>query len=392
MRITFAKIKQKAREWWKLHFRLLPVTTCKGYAFRWKLQYIIVKPQEEALIAPVHYAGETQREDVKGLLNERYIAILPNVDIIGASNVVIGKDSFIYDLLANKKETYNITDRGLFRVLNSPVRIGKDYVLCYYNKGNAIEKGLCFVGNFSGNYYHFIYEILIKWYIIEQLEISRDIPVLIDASARNIPQFKELLSLFSGEREIIYLEKNELRHVSLLYYPSPVNIIPPNLKKMEYMKTEDVVFDKDAILYLRDRFLLYTGNNTQATPKKFFISRKSTKWRQYNEEDVIRVVKDLGYEVVYPETMTAREQFLLFYNAEDIVAASGAALSNIICCRPKTRISVLMSVRFEGAIFSTIAKVLNLELVYLVGTVTNYNNVQSDFTIDCAKLRELLIR
>ncbi len=392
MRITFAKIIQKAREWRKLHFRLLPVATCKEYTFRWKLQYKIVKPKEEVTVTPVYYAGEPKREDVKGLLNERYIAILPNVDIIGSSNVVIGKDSFIYDLLANKKKTYNITDRGLFRILNSPVRIGKDYVLCYFNKGNAIDKGLCFVGNFSGNYYHFIYEILIKWYLIEQLEIPKDIPVLIDASARNIPQFKELLSLFSRKREIVYLEKNELRHVSSLYYPSLVNIIPPNLKKLEYMKTEDVVFDKDAILYLRERFLSYIDDNTQATPKRFFISRKSTKWRQYNEEDVIMVVKDLGYEVVYPETMTAREQFLLFNNAEDIVAASGAALSNIICCRPKTRINVLMSVRFDGAIFSTLAKVLNLELVYLVGKVTNYNNVQSDFNIDCAELKKLLIR
>lgn len=393
MRISLEKITRKSREWSSQHYRLLPVSTCKEYAVNNDVTYTVLKEGEKALVTPVRYVDEPIREDVMGFLPERYFCLLRNVEIIGASNVVIGKDSFIYDLLANKKETYNITDIGLFRVWNSPVRLGKKYLPCYQIEGERIEKGINFVGNFSGNYYHYIYEILVKWYLVDKMNIPPDVPVIVDASARKIPQFAELLYIFSSGRDVIYVERGELRRVNELYYPSMVNFIPPNLKKMEDLRTEDVVFDLDSISYLRTHFLSCmgeTGSIHQNTPKKFFISRKSTKWRQYNEDEVIKVVVSKGYEVVYPEMMTVKEQFSLFNNADEIVAASGAAISNIICCKPGTKVLVLVSVRIDGAIFSTIAKTLGIDMRYMVGTITNYNNVQSDFRIDCDQLKEVL--
>lgn len=393
MRISLKKITRKAKEWTSQHYRLLPVSTCKEYAVNNDVTYTVLKEGEKALVTPVRYVDEPIREDVMGFLPERYFCLLRNVEIIGASNVVIGKDSFIYDLLANKKETYNITDIGLFRVWNSPVRLGKKYLPCYQIEGEKIEKGINFVGNFSGNYYHYIYEILVKWYLVDKMDIPPDVPVIVDASARKIPQFAELLHIFSSGRDVIYVERGELRRVNELYYPSMVNFIPPNLKKMEDLRTEDVVFDLDSISYLRTHFLSCmgeTGSIHQNTPKKFFISRKNTKWRQYNEDEVIKVVVSKGYEVVYPEMMTVKEQFSLFNNADEIVAASGAAISNIICCRPGTKVLVLVSVRIDGAIFSTIAKTLGIDMRYMVGTITNYNNVQSDFRIDCDQLKEVL--
>lgn len=392
MRVSIEKIKRKAKEWTSQHYRLLPVSTCKEYTRFSGDSYTVLKNSEMRLVTPVRYVGEPVRDDIEGFLPERYFCVLRNVEIIGASNVIICKAQFIYDLLVNKKETYNITDRGLFRVWNSPVHLFKRYFLCYKSIGEGINKGICLTGNFSGNYYHYIYEILVKWHLIDNMNIPADVPILVDAPARDIPQFAELLTIFAGDRDIIYIEKDELRRVKELYYPSMVNFIPPNLKKMEYLRTEDVVFDMEAITYLRSRFLSYKGDLLLNGPKKFFISRKSSKWRQYNEEEVIKVVESNGYKVVYPETMTIKEQFALFNQADEIVAASGAALSNIICCKPAARVLILVSVHVDGAIFSTIANSLHVDMQYLVGTITNYNNVQSDFTIDCQKLNKALQR
>lgn len=390
MRISIAKIIKKAKEWSSLHYRLLPVTTTKEYALYSDMQYTEVKHTERVHVTPVQYIGESPRQDVIGMLPERYVCLLQDVSIIGASNVILCKEKFLYDLLVNKKDTYNITDRGLFRIWNSPIHIANYYFLCFKNKGERIKSAICLVGNYSGNYYHFIFEILIKWFLLDHIDIPVSVPIVVDASARDIPQFKELLSLFSGDRELIYVEKEELRTIELLYYPSLVNSIPPNVKKMEYLLTEDIVFDYNALLYLRNRFLSYIKGYTINTPKKFFISRKNTKWRQYNEEDVIQVVNSLGYEVVYPETMSIKEQFCLFNQADEIIGASGAALSNIICCKPKAKVLVLVSVRIDAAIFSSIARCFDIELNYFSGTITNYNNVQSDFVIDCNQLRKVL--
>ena len=123
MRVSLEKIKRKAKEWSSQHYRLLPVSTCKEYALNNGATYIVLKDSEAVTVTPVRYVGEPVREDVDGTLPERYFCLLKDVEVIGASNVVIGNSFFIYDLLANKKETYNITDRGLFRIWNSPIHI-----------------------------------------------------------------------------------------------------------------------------------------------------------------------------------------------------------------------------------------------------------------------------
>lgn len=52
--------------------------------------------------------------------------------------------------------------------------------------------------------------------------------IVYDLLVNRVPQFLEILGLFKGEREIIYIEEQELCKVSRLYYPSFVHQIPPN--------------------------------------------------------------------------------------------------------------------------------------------------------------------
>lgn len=51
-----------------------------------------------------------------------------------------------------------------------------------------------------------------------------------------------------------------------------------------------------------------------------------------------------GFDVVYPETLTIREQAALFATADVVVGIHGAGLSNIIYCKPGTRV-----IEFYGA-------------------------------------------
>ena len=390
MRITLKKICQKAVEWSNFHYRLLTVSTYHDYSMSHNGQYMTIQKECHMPVTPVKYVGEKQQEDVFGILPEQYFTILSGVSVIGASNVIIAGKFLLYDLLKKKKNNYNITDKGLFRVLNSPIHIGRKYFACYIEKGAGVPCAICLIGNYSGNLYHFIYEILSKWYIIQNLDIPNEIPLLVDASVREIPQFKDMMSIFSGRREIIYVEKLQCRDVAKLYYPSMVNMIPPNMKKMEFLISEDIVFDIKSIYFLRCSFLKEIEAMNYPVHPKIFISRKSTRWRKYNEDEIIDVVISKGFKVVYPELMTIREQFFLYSHVDYIIAASGAALSNIICCKPNTKVLVLISNRLDLTIYSTIAKSLDIDLTYLSGKITNYNNVQSDFIIDCDELRNVL--
>lgn len=386
----FHRIGNKIKAWKSLNHCFLHVITCADYCASSHQTYILFKNRRDVPVTPVKYVGEHQRADVIGTLNESYLAILEDASVVGSSNVIICGDKMIYDMLLNKKKTYYITDKGLFQCHNTTVHIGKKYIVCYKEKDDDIEEAICLVGNFSSNYYHFVLEILVKWYIVDGVGIPNSVPIVVDSCARDIPQFKELLSIFAPQRRIIYVDNMHMLKVRKLYYPSMVNKLPPNLKKMESLVSEDTVFDMDAIRYLQGLFLDYLGKDRTIIPKKIFISRKNTKRRHYNEEEVIKVAVSKGYEIVYPEMMTIKEQFKLFYCANHILAASGAALTNILCCRPGTKVLVLVSVRLDGTIFSSIAKTLGLRLQYLVGDITNYNNIQSDFIIDCSLLEKTL--
>lgn len=385
MRITLGKIFTKINEWKSLKFSINTVSLIKN-----KIPeecYNLIKEASFAPVTPVCYMNEPQRKSVNGVLSERYIACLRNAAIVGSSNCLFLNGFLLYDLLNIKNKKINITDIGLFRIWNKPIHIGRYYICCYRKRGASIDKGIYLGGNFSGNLYHYVYEYIIKFYLIEQGSIPLDIPVIVDSSVKRIPQFKEILDIFT-KRSILYVDRLEKRTVNLLYYPSFVNTIPPNISKMEIVATEDVVFDIEAILFLRRKFMMYIGLNNMKASRKIFISRNVTHWRRYNEAEIMQLLTELNYEIVYPESMSYKEQLILFNQASDIIAASGAALTNIICCQPKTNVTVLISTKIDLAIFSTIAKTIDINLKYISGNITNYKNVQSDFEINCKVLKE----
>lgn len=385
MRITLKKIFTKINEWKSLKFSINKASLIKNRIP--KECYNLIKEASLAPVTPVCYINESQRKSVDGKLPERYIAFLRNATIVGSSSCLFFDGFLLYDLLIKKNRKVNITDIGLFRIWNKPIHIGRYYICCYHKIGASIDKGIYIGGNFSGNLYHYVYEYIIKFYLIQQDAIPLDIPIIVDSSVKRIPQFKEILDIFT-KRTIIYVDKLEMRKVSLLYYPSFVNAIPPNMSKMETVSTEDVVFDIEAILFLRKKFMLYIGSSDMKASRKIFISRKVTKWRKYNEAEIMQFLTEMDYEIVYPESMSYKEQLILFNQASDIVAASGAALTSIICCQPKTNVTVLISTKIDLAIFSTIAKTIGVNLKYISGNITNYNNVQSDFKINCQVLRK----
>jgi capsular polysaccharide biosynthesis protein len=126
------------------------------------------------------------------------------------------------------------------------------------------------------------------------------------------------------------------------------------------------------------------------TANKIFISRKVSQNRSYNEEELIKIACQHGYTVVYPEQFSVREQFALFSQVDSIIAASGAALSNIVCCKPGCKILVLTSSHWNLTVFSNIAGHLNLDMEYMCGKTDNPNDVQSGFVIDAGIFRKVL--
>lgn len=352
-------------------------------------KYTIVEEPKLDFVSQVCYIGDEEREDIKVQLKEKYLLEIGDCCVLGGSNAIFSKGYVIHDNVVYAEKSERITDKGLFRIFNEAVHVGNRYVINYLQKGQDVNSAINLCGNYSSNLYHFVYEILSKFYILSKIRIPQNIPILLDYSAKRIPQFAELVNQFSNQRSIIYVKPEELIQVKYCYHPSQCHTIPMNYKDMKLCSSEDVKLDRDVLRFLREHILRMVSAEIES-PKRFFISRKSTKWRSYNEDEVIEVVKNFGYTVVYPEEMTYQQQVSMFHNAEYIIAASGAALTNLICCRQGCRILTLISTRIDLSIFSTVATTFGIDLKYMDGVITNEQNVQSDFKIDCVRLKEYL--
>ncbi len=74
-------------------------------------------------------------------------------------------------------------------------------------------------------------------------------------------------------------------------------------------------------------------------PTKIYISRSRVNTRRVlNEEEVIQYLKKFGFECVHNEDLTFDEQIALFQNVTHIISCHGSQLTNIIFCKPGTKV------------------------------------------------------
>lgn len=249
-------------------------------------------------------------------------------------------------------------------------------------------------GMFGFNYYHFVYQLLTR--MNHTMDIDSSIPLLLDASARDIPTMKQLVEYTNiHNREVVYMDYGFCYEVENLYYITSSNVIAPNIKSKRFDLGQMAFFTSCSLEYLRSILLPFKANIQ--TPEYVFIARrKATKRRGYNEQECGDILKDLGFVEVYPETLTLAEQMTVFNNAKIIVGATGAAFTNLIFCSNKTNIVILSNYKVGFPYFSSIASFVGSRLIYLydkkLGEVPNYKTsyAHEAFHVDVKDLKELV--
>lgn len=179
-----------------------------------------------------------------------------------------------------------------------------------------------------------------------------------------------------------------------------------SLKEHKNLKCESLVMPSATCLsgnvspwivkWLRSVFRdwMVVKNNS---PKKIFVGRGNTSKRKLLNEVELRAFLSLqGYEYVNPGDMSLNDQVNLFYNATHIVAAHGAALTNVIFCRPDCILVELFPVTYVNQCYWTIASIVGLRYGYLLGEGKDFTDssnhlIDGDFVIDLENLRALMI-
>lgn len=314
---------------------------------------------------------------------------LYNAKIIGSSNLVnYDKSISIYDAIHSKScENISFVDQGALE------SFGDLYITRFKKSNVSIEEGIFLSGNFSGNYYHFVYEILSRFYLVRKFSIEPDLPLIVDEIVCKIPQFQDLLNWFNlDKRDVIYVKEGYLYDVKSLYFTTECNFIPPHYSDFSKAHYKDCSFNLDALGFLRETMLENSSNREFA--KRIFIARKNaSKRRDYNEGQIAGLLEKYGFEIVYPEQHSAADQVAMFNGAEFIVGATGAALTNIISCQKNCKILCLTSSYLDLSIFSTIAKFITVNLQYFSANSTDYqsSNAHETFFIDIQCFERMFI-
>ncbi len=121
--------------------------------------------------------------------------------------------------------------------------------------------------------------------------------------------------------------------------------------------------------FLRQTFLPDASKSgSRRYPKRIYITRRSAGHRRVaNEQALVAWLASLGFEEIAAESLSISEQACLFEGAEIVVAPHGAGLTNVVFCRPGTKIIELFSPRAVNPLFWKIANHVGLDYYYVLG-------------------------
>lgn len=329
-----------------------------------------------------------------------YEAPLPNLNLYCLKGICVHHGS---DFLANKDEGVIIND---YCALKNDDNKGYEDQWSYWQKGKItivrraeeikhLKSGIMMLDKYSFNYYHNMYDNLIRLCVLEECNqlILKDVPIIIDEEIIKVPSFKRIFDILTEKstRPIIVVKFGQQYYVERLYYLTNVNHIVPLHIDYTKGKNDDYVFDKEYILKLRSMLLRYR-DLTINTPKRIFITRKNTTKRRFNEIELFEELSPYGFKMIAPEEYSFEEQMSLFSGAEIIIGGSGAAFTNLLFASPGCKIICLFwNTDYNPPVFSAPVCFNGAQLTYFMSKKrTAIQSAHTDFTIEVEDFKDYM--
>ena len=177
------------------------------------------------------------------------------------------------------------------------------------------KKAVIVFDNYSGpnGFAHWICDGLTR--LVELNETLVDYTLIVPNYFKEQAVYRETLALFDIS-EIHYLQKDSVTFFKELYFPSAIadtgNFHPENILKLKNLFKSKINLGEPAV-------------------KLIYISRQKAKRRFVeNENEVIQLLTNLGFETVFMEEYSFVEQIKIIHGAAAIVSIHGAALAMLI--------------------------------------------------------------
>ena len=230
-----------------------------------------------------------------------------------------------------------------------------------------LDRGIFLGGNGSFNYYHWIIEILPKLKYLEDLdEEYQNFPLLVSDDVDHTKTFREALDYCIKYKPSITLNKKKTYLVGKLLYLNAPNNLPFNLRRKEKIEVSDFLTRASSVNFLRNRLCADLTESRQISMRGRLFFARQTERRNYNQEEIFEIFRLQGFQKVFMEELTLRDQIELVSNAEVIAGPTGAAWTNLIFCREGTKCLCWMADESQQfSAYSNLAKIVGADLRYV---------------------------
>ncbi len=92
---------------------------------------------------------------------------------------------------------------------------------------------------------------------------------------------------------------------------------------------------------------------------RVYISRAGRR-RVVNEDELIAMLRDYDFTIIYDEPRSLAEQVSMYKNASFILGPHGASFTNVIWCEPGTHLLELFSPRYVPGFFRYLAQIMDM--------------------------------
>ncbi len=221
-------------------------------------------------------------------------------------------------------------------------------------------------GNTSSIYYHWIVDSLPKLGLMELSGIDLN----------SVDKF--LVSSYSGFHketlDIMGIPENKIIESSKYPHVQAERMIVSSYPGIVCCPT------KWATDFLRSKFLPPVTRSISEQPERIYISRGIAGNRRIiNEYEVVEVLDKLGFVTIAAESMSIEKKISLMYSAKVVLTLYGGGCTNLLFCRPGTKVIEIFTPNNVGMPYYIMSHHLGLEYYYLIGD-----------GLECSYLRKII--
>jgi capsular polysaccharide biosynthesis protein len=235
----------------------------------------------------------------------------------------------------------------------------------------------------GGNtYYHWLFDLLPRLYLIQRAGYNlRDVDHIIVNSTRFAYQ-RETLATLSVDMNCV-MSSDAHRHIqceTMLLPSFPGKSGDPPKWVCDFLHRALLPDDACEL------------NSHPSTPRRLYITRQSAATRRlHNHDAVLHRLANLGFTAVTLETLTVAEQARLLHGADVIFGVHGSGFTNLVFCRPGTRLLELHSPNEQPDCYEALSRRVGIRYVTLIGRRSPDPYRISDVVVDPDLLERTLL-